>query len=72
MIDWGLLVKMMTLSANQGKRQLKDKSSSNYTPDPLRVGLVTHLIFPVPYTKQSPAFVISDSFATAYGIWTDF
>lgn len=70
MIDWGLPVKMMTLSANQGKRQLKEKPSSNYTP--LRVGLVICLIFPVPYTRQSPGFVISDSFATAYGIWTDF
>lgn len=64
MIDWGLPVKMMPLSANQPKRQLTEKSS-NYTP--LRVGLVMYLIFPVPCTRQSPGFVIFDSFATGYG-----
>lgn len=71
MIDWGLPVKTMT-SANQGKRQLKEKSSSYYTPDPLRVGLVICLILPVPCTRKSPGFVTSDSFAAAYGIRTDF
>lgn len=56
--DWGQPGTAMTSSASQGKRQLKEKSFS------LGEGPVTGLIFPVPYTRHSPGFVITDSFTS--------
>lgn len=62
----------MTLPANQVKRHLKEKVSSNYMPGPLRVGFVLCVTFAGPHTWQSLRFVSADSFATVHSVHTHF